>query len=366
MEKNTNIFTKGGDKGMTTLKGAQSVSKTDNRIQLLGSIDELTSNLGVVKAESRDNRQREMLNQIQKNLMTIMAGIADPFNQKQRLSKTEVESLELEINRIEGSFPRKHEFILPGECMESAHLDVARTVARRAERWLIEVAKNHPVDGTAKEFMNRLSDYLYVSARWVDYHRNSFEHLAERDMISRDKDLELSQSISMEAVDAKVNSENLAAIEAAVAKVLEDSLKYMDKTRISLAEAKKLIEKVEAFAVTKNKKAVISVCGPDGNMIAVHVMDDAFLASFDISMKKAYTSVAVKMSTMELSKLAQPGQTFYGVESTDGGRIVIFGGGVPLKVGGRIIGGLGVSGGTGEEDHELAEYGLQVLSEVLE
>ena len=115
----------------------------------------------------------------------------------------------------------------------------------------------------------------------------------------------------------------------------------------------------------RGKQAVIAVCGPDGNPIAVHVMDGAFLVSFDVAVKKAYTSVAVKMSTMELSKLAQPGQTFYGVDKMMDGKIVIFGGGVPLTHNGMIIGGLGISGGTGEEDHSLAEYALSVLEEVL-
>ena len=94
-------------------------------------------------------------------------------------------------------------------------------------------------------------------------------------------------------------------------------------------------------------------------------MDGAFLVSFDVAVRKAYTSVAVKMSTMELSKLAQPGQTFYGLDKLEGGKIVIFGGGVPLIHNGVIIGGLGISGGTGEEDHSLAEYGLSVLEDIL-
>ena len=136
-------------------------------------------------------------------------------------------------------------------------------------------------------------------------------------------------------------------------------------TRLSLDQAKRLIEKVEEEAKRQGKKAVISVCGPEGNPIAVHVMDDAFLVSFDVAMKKAYTAVAVKMSTRELSVLAQPGGTFYGVDKMDGGKIVIFGGGIPLKYQGRIIGGLGVSGGTGEEDHALAEYGQEILDTIL-
>ena len=103
------------------------------------------------------------------------------------------------------------------------------------------------------------------------------------------------------------------------------------QNKITLDGAKKLIGKIEQEALRRGKKAVIAVCGPEGNPIAVHVMDGAFLVSFDVALKKAYTSVAVKMSTMELSKLAQPGGTFYGVDKMDGGKIVIFGGGVPLK-----------------------------------
>ena len=129
--------------------------------------------------------------------------------------------------------------------------------------------------------------------------------------------------------------------------------------------AKKLIERLEQEAVRRGQRAVIAVCNPEGNPVAVHVMDGAFLVSFDVAMKKAYTAVAVKMSTMELSKIAQPGRTFYGVDKLDGGKIVIFGGGIPLKSGNTIIGGLGISGGTGEEDHSLAEYGQSVLNEIL-
>ena len=147
--------------------------------------------------------------------------------------------------------------------------------------------------------------------------------------------------------------------------MIQEVLKRMGiQGRITLDSAKRLIEKIEQEALRRNKPSVIAVCSPDGNPVAVHVMDGSFLVSFDMAVKKAYTSVAVKMSTMELSRLTQPGQTFYGLGKMSD-NIVIFGGGVPLKVGDNIIGGLGISGGTGEEDNSLAEYGLQVLNEVL-
>ena len=106
--------------------------------------------------------------------------------------------------------------------------------------------------------------------------------------------------------------------------------------------AKKLIEKIEGYAASVGKKAVVAVCGPDGNPVAVHVMDGAFLVSFDVAVKKAYTAVSVKMSTMELGKLVQPGQTFAGLEQIEKDKLVFFGGGVPLFAGEKLVGGLGI------------------------
>lgn len=134
---------------------------------------------------------------------------------------------------------------------------------------------------------------------------------------------------------------------------------------LNLHLAKQLMEIIEKRAQAVGLKAVIALCNAHGNPIAVHCMDDAFLVSYDVATKKAYTSVAVKMSTMELSKIAQPGQTFYGVDKLDGGKIVIFGGGIPLKVDGEIVGGLGISGGTGEEDHDLAVFGEAAFQELI-
>lgn len=134
---------------------------------------------------------------------------------------------------------------------------------------------------------------------------------------------------------------------------------------ISLERAKFLAQRVEDYARSKGMSCVVAICDSHGNPVLVHVMEDAFLVSFQVAMKKAYTSVAVKMSTLKLYDLVQPGGTFYGLESLEEGKIVAFGGGVPLKVGNRIVGGLGVSGGTGEEDNEIAEYGLKVFEELL-
>ena len=333
-----NIYTKNGDKGTTDLVRTKNVSKSDDRIGLVGTIDELTSHIGVVKTMLTDGETVRMLEKIQETLITVMAGVADPYNREYHINDDKTQLLEEEIDRMEGLFDRPKKFILPGGTRLSAETDVARTVARRAERALASVGVKFGADTGAKKYMNRLADYLYVLARYEDA-KNSGES---------EKRME--------------ENRNTSVSEA----VIQEVMKRMGiQGKITLESAKRLIEKIEKEAARQGKKAVIAVCGPDGNPIAVHVMDGAFLVSFDVAMKKAYTSVAVKMSTKELSVLAQPGQTCYGVDKMDGGKIVIFGGGVPLKVGDTIIGGLGVSGGTGEEDHALAEYGLSVLNEVL-
>ncbi len=136
------------------------------------------------------------------------------------------------------------------------------------------------------------------------------------------------------------------------------------KGTITLETAKELMAEVEAYAAKMDKACVVAVCDAHGNPIAVHVMEDAFLVSYEVATQKAYTAVAVKMPTSEVHELVQPGGTFYGLEAMAGGRIIGFGGGVPLKIDGKVVGGLGVSGGTGEEDSAIAEYGVRVFEKM--
>ena len=138
------------------------------------------------------------------------------------------------------------------------------------------------------------------------------------------------------------------------------------KQDMSLELAKTLAQRVEERAVQLGVTAVIVVMNSGANPVLVHCMDDSFIASYDVAFNKAYTVVGLKISTIELKKLAQPGGSLYGVQNTNGGRIVIFGGGEPLMAGGRIVGGLGVSGGTEEEDTALAAYGRQVFMELVD
>ena len=167
-----NIYTKNGDRGTTSLMNGISVSKADDRIELVGTIDELNSFIGLAKVLA-DASLKESLAHIQRNLMLIMAGVADPRNMDYRFSQDETKALEEEIDRIENSFPRIKDFVLYGGCELSARLDVARAVTRRAERRFRrrfrKVEQNYGADAKAVQYINRLSDYLYMCARYADY-----------------------------------------------------------------------------------------------------------------------------------------------------------------------------------------------------
>lgn len=152
-------------------------------------------------------------------------------------------------------------------------------------------------------------------------------------------------------------------VDSVVKQVTEQAL-YVPKSKahlpinkMTLATAKEIINAVEEKALEMGVKAVVAVSDAGGNTVAVERMDDAFIASVDIAVNKAFTVVSLKMPTKKLAELAAPGGSLYGIQFTNNGRIVIFGGGEPLISQGVVLGGLGVSGGTAEQDTLLGEFG---------
>lgn len=138
------------------------------------------------------------------------------------------------------------------------------------------------------------------------------------------------------------------------------------KEVMNLNLAKALIAKIEEKAVEMGMRVVIAVSDASGRPIAVHCMDGAYHGSFDVALNKTYTSTAFQMSTAKLAKLCQPGNDLYGLQFSNDGKVMILGGGEPLMVGKTMIGALGVSGGSAQQDTELAAYGKTVLKEVIE
>lgn len=151
-----------------------------------------------------------------------------------------------------------------------------------------------------------------------------------------------------------------------VEKLVRDILRTMKASYVmNLKTAKALAESVEAEAARMGVKAVIAISDAGGHPILVHSMDGAYIGSYDIAVNKTYTSVAFQMPTSELARLAAPGGSLYGIQHTNTGKVVIFGGGEPLYVDGVMVGALGVSGGTAEQDTKLGEYGKNKLKDVI-
>ena len=126
-----------------------------------------------------------------------------------------------------------------------------------------------------------------------------------------------------------------------------------------LVTAKKLAERVEAEAIKAKIPVAVCIVDVHGNLVLQHRMNGAPLFSLEISERKAYTSALVRMRTDDLLKLVQPGQSLYVLPSVGGGRFCPMGGGVPLSEDGHVYAGIGVSGGTAEEDVAIVEAALQ-------
>lgn len=126
---------------------------------------------------------------------------------------------------------------------------------------------------------------------------------------------------------------------------------------VTLADARRVIAAAEEKAKQVKQPMNIAVVDHGGNLVAHVRMDDAWIGSIDISINKAFTSRAFDISTKDLAQFSQSGGQFFGIHVSNHGRIMIFAGGVPLKRDGKVVGAIGVSGGSGEQDHTVAEAG---------
>ena len=126
---------------------------------------------------------------------------------------------------------------------------------------------------------------------------------------------------------------------------------------VTLEEARHVIAAAERKAKALEQPMNIAVADAGGNLIAHVRMDEAWIGSIDISIKKAFTARAFDVATKDLAKFSQSGGQFFGIHASNEGRVMIFAGGVPLKRAGKVVGAIGVSGGSGEQDHAVAEAG---------
>ena len=174
------IYTKTGDTGETSLLGGQRVTKDCITLQVVGEIDELNSKMGEVVAHLWEEEPATFLKKIQQDLFKTGAEIASlqtEFNSKiVKIEQAEIEELENNIDAFAEQLPELTNFILPGGNLSAAHLHHARTICRRVERELVSLGKEKEVRPELYMYFNRLSDYFFTAARWINWNDGVEEH----------------------------------------------------------------------------------------------------------------------------------------------------------------------------------------------
>ncbi|MFN4313136.1 MAG: cob(I)yrinic acid a,c-diamide adenosyltransferase [Chitinophagaceae bacterium] len=175
------IYTRTGDKGTTSLIGGTKVSKSHLRIEAYGTVDELNSHIGLCRDLLSDEQVRQILKDVQDRLFTTGSSLAcDPIKEPKiripDLRSDDVAILEAEMDRMNESLPAMKNFVLPGGHSTVSQLHIARCVCRRAERCCVRLEmESLEVDPLILQYLNRLSDYLFVLARFVSHHLGAEE-----------------------------------------------------------------------------------------------------------------------------------------------------------------------------------------------
>jgi cob(I)alamin adenosyltransferase len=176
MVRLTRIYTRGGDKGKTSLGTGRRVPKHDRRVAAYGTIDEANAAIGLARLHTK-GKADQMLARIQNDLFDLGADLCMPEEpgaksrraaSALRILPAQTLRLEREIDAMNAHLAPLNSFVLPGGSPASAHLHLARTVVRRAERIITELAETSPVSPEAIRYVNRLSDHLFVLARWLN------------------------------------------------------------------------------------------------------------------------------------------------------------------------------------------------------
>jgi cob(I)alamin adenosyltransferase len=166
------IYTRTGDSGETSLFAGGRISKGQVRVHAYGTVDELNSTIGLAVAAGLDDSLRLCLERVQSELFIVGADLATPLDADAkwivRTSSALVTALEHEIDTWDGSLPPLKNFILPGGTLPAAYVHQARTVCRRAERWLVMLQEIEAINPEALRYLNRLSDWLFVAARMAN------------------------------------------------------------------------------------------------------------------------------------------------------------------------------------------------------
>lgn len=326
-----NLYTKTGDKGQTSLVGGARVSKDSPRVECYGTIDEANSMLGLAYAQTDRAYIRTTLHTIQGRLFSLGAELASDEKGLEKLkgtiSEEDVAFLEGVVDTCTQTTGKQTHFVIPGVDPCSAALHVARTIVRRAERHIVTLSQQVPVRQVVSRYVNRLSDAIYALAR------------LQEDLVEEDR---LREKVTA-VVREKLAQEQTGQMPA-----------------FCLENLHRMARRAEEKAKQLGVPVVFAAVDQGGNLVLLQRMEGALLASIEIAAGKAYTASALKMATHELGQAAGQNGPLYGIETAIPGKIVLFGGGFPYLVNGEVVGGIGVSGGTVEQDMEIARWAMSL------
>ena len=330
-----NIYTKTGDKGTTGLYGGSRVDKDSLNVDVYGTIDEAISALGVAYTQTESPDIREYINHIQKRMFQAGAEFASDEKGlemlKDKIGEADIKYLEDIVDKSTEVNGLMREFVVPGVNPSSASLHVARTIVRRAERKITTLAREIPVRDELRKYINRLSDACFAMARLEE---------------------------------ARAQQQEIEELKETVRKVVKETLgSTADKgeCKMDMESLKKMAGFVEEKANEIGVPMVFSAVDEGGNLLYFQRMEGALLISVKVSQDKAYTACALKCPTAALADITKPGDSLWSLHNSGDGRIVCFGGGYPIEVDGKVIGAIGVSGGTAEEDMAVATYALEKM-----
>ena len=322
------IYKRDGDSGQTGLLSGERVPKDHLRVKTYGSLDELQSLIGMARSLCRPQDIARDLYEVQKDLSAMSSELAAPSAQdrlKRRIGKPDVERLERCIDRTVEIYGLPSGFIVPGQGQDSAAIHVSRAVCRRCERLMVTLHRKEECRDVLLSYINRLGDMLFTLA-WA---------------------VEVQSVVPNEPSAHPLKEEGRAGM----------NLTYPLAAILSHVA----VAKAEALEVPM----VVAFSEDSADLIFFGKMKGALPASSDIAINKSYTAASLRLPTDEIGRLAQQSQKLYGLQHAMGRNIVLFGGGLPLLVSGRVIGAVGISGGTVDEDISVAEAVQNALDQMV-
>lgn len=387
------VYTRTGDKGTTALFGGSRVPKQSIRVSAYGSVDEANAFIGAAKTVMADDELRDFVHQVGHRLFVLGSELASDVDGRARLiglvNDTDITQMEALVDKCMAFCGPQRAFVVPGTEPVSAALHIARTAVRRAERMVLTLAETEDVRPEAIKYLNRLSDALYAIARVYEV-RHEFA------MIEAQVRAKVAAGVAGGAhantppthsgmpgsggVSAQLSAEGtlvvgaqsgnptgpLGAVCAAPnwdkpAEGCPATPSPADQPSLDLARCRLAADTATRLARAQGLAITFAAVDASGVPIMVQRDDNAIFVSVQVAQDKAFTAASVRMPTADLAPLVADGGDFQGLSHTHGGRITALGGGLPVFLNGRFVGGIGVSGASGEQDIMLVTKALEAI-----